>query len=960
MRKIILIACTAAIAMAASWHDTLELALKLEKEGKYREALKPRQELLDMSLSKFDQTHPDISKGYNNLGYLYDRLGWYVKAREYYERALDIAIKVHGIDNVDTAVNYGNVGSACLNLADYDCAFNYYSKALFIRQKTLGDHVKTAISYHNLGMLYDKMGEYDKALEHYKKALFIRIKLLGERDPATANTYNSLGSIYLKLNDYNRALQYHQKALAINEEVSGKQHPTLAINYNNLGATYEKLKEYKKSLKYHEKALILIKNTLGKKHPSIANSYRNIGLVYEHMKDRKRALEHLNKALNLSRKLLGETHPDTAISYNNLGAAYSRLGDNKRALGYFQTAIGLQENVLGAGHPDMAYSYGNVSHAHFELKNYAKSYEYVLKAYQIYKADRDRNFGFLSGEQKRAYIKANGGYIAHMLGTADKMLHGISQTKRDAISSELFGIWINDKGVLLDSENTLSMLKALSKDENLTAHIDRLNALKRDYARLAAFKSKPDEAATNEARIKELNEQIGTIEIGLAKLSVKFNSELGTREIAPADVAKYLKQDELFIDFGYLKERYYVFSIDGSGKVKFNTLNRNESKIIDDGIAVFRSEVEALARDGKQKKLGTKSSRELGKIYALLFERALANRTKDYESLVISPDGVLRLLPFEALLDTRGYLVQSKRLRYTASAKEFVRAHKFNNVVSREPAALFSDPAYDLPADANVSNLAPNSFGTELNLGREALNLAPSTRAGVGIFTSLRGFREEENAIKSALDGINVYHGQSASESNVMQLNSPKILHITTHGFFINDENIINPMLKSGIALTGANSKSKEGVVTALKLSGLNLVGTDLVVLSACETGVVSPRDTYGVAALPKTFIQAGAKNVMMSLWKVDDVSTVRLMREFYEGFKFNESNINSASDTQTKINESTSYSGESKEIEFSGGLKTKTNADTDYHELLRRSKLAMIKDGLHPYYWAGFIISGE
>jgi len=164
---------------------------------------------------------------------------------------------------------------------------------------------------------------------------------------------------------------------------------------------------------------------------------------------------------------------------------------------------------------------------------------------------------------------------------------------------------------------------------------------------------------------------------------------------------------------------------------------------------------------------------------------------------------------------------------------------------------------------------------------------------------------------------------KNATEDNLLTIKSPKVLHIATHGFFINNSEVPNPMLKSGIALSGANyslvKHRSDGVVTALKLMGLNLNGTDLVVLSACETGVVDIDSTDTVSALGKAFIQAGAKDVVMSLWKVDDTQTANLMKMFYQ-------------EQQNK---------------------------NRYKTALREAKLKMIRDGLHPYYWGAFLING-
>ena len=156
-----------------------------------------------------------------------------------------------------------------------------------------------------------------------------------------------------------------------------------------------------------------------------------------------------------------------------------------------------------------------------------------------------------------------------------------------------------------------------------------------------------------------------------------------------------------------------------------------------------------------------------------------------------------------------------------------------------------------------------------------------------------------------------------------MQVRNPKILHIATHGFFINDDTIPNPMLKAGIALSGANRGAQllngAGIVTALKLSGLNLRGTNLVVLSACETGVVDINSTQSVSALGKAFIQAGTKDVIMSLWTVDDNATKDLMSSFYK----------------------------------------EQQSAKNYSKALKKAKLKFIKQNKHPYLWAPFVISG-
>jgi CHAT domain-containing protein len=226
----------------------------------------------------------------------------------------------------------------------------------------------------------------------------------------------------------------------------------------------------------------------------------------------------------------------------------------------------------------------------------------------------------------------------------------------------------------------------------------------------------------------------------------------------------------------------------------------------------------------------------------------------------------------------------------------------------------------------------PNFNSKIASTSKEQITITPNTnRSGIikslfrMHFAPLPGTKAEAEAITRTLKDTNIqeYEKENATESALIEIKGPKVLHIATHGFFINDNTIPNPMLKSGIALAGANVSAikgkSDGIVTALKLSGLDLKGTDLVVLSACETGVVDINATDSVSGLSKAFIQAGAKDIVMSLWSVDDQATKELMSSFYQEMK----------------------------------------ATKNYAEALKAAKLKMIEEGRHPFYWGAFVVSG-
>ena len=879
--------------------------------GDYPKALDFYTKALNIREKVLGKDHPTTAISYNNIGSVYSNMSNYPKALEFFTKALNIKEKVLGKEHPSTALSYNNIGSVYSDMGDYPKALEFYTKALNIREKVLGkDHPDTATSYYVIGGIYKNIGNYPKALEFHTKALNIREKVLGKDHPDTANSYNDIGLVYSNMGNYSKALEFYTKALNIYEKVLGKNHPYTATSYNSIGLVYGGMGDYAKALEFHTKALDIQEKVLGKDHPKTAISYNNIGSVYSNMSNYPKALEFYTKALNIQEKVLGKEHPDTANSYNNIGSVYSDMGDYPKALEFYLKALDIQEKVLGKDHPKTAISYNNIGSVYNKMGDYLKAYSYSKKAYYVLKLNRDKNFEILSNEQKKRFLEANRWYLPHLLTNG----YSYQQTAKDkeALSQEIYEIFINDKGILLDDENTIAMLKNISKDKDLTSKIDSLTSLKRAYAKLVGTMPKPEEAKSYQDKLKALGEDIEKAEIEIAKMSPKFKQELGIKDLKLSDLTSLLKPNELFVDIGYYGKNYYIFSVDKSGEVKFEKLNDKDSDTVNTTIKEFRADIDKIinATDAN-------SSKALKELYNIVITNGIGDRIDKFNSLIISTDGALRLLPFETLMDGNRYLIESKQIRYTPSAKEFIRTHKFNIKDEGKDITMFSDPNYESKSGKSMEMVAdtPN------------VNKAVQTRSikNMGTFKRLRGFKKEEEVLQSSFNGVKLFSRENANEENILAVKSPKILHITTHGYFISDENITNPMLKSGVALSGANigikQQTGEGLVNALKLSGLSLDGTDLVVLSACETGLVDVKDTSSVASLPKTFIQAGSKNVLMSLWSVDDNSTVELMKEFY---------------TDTQGNEK------------------------KFNEVLRNAKIKMIKEGKHPFYWAAFIMSGE
>jgi len=569
-----------------------------------------------------------------------------------------------------------------------------------------------------------------------------------------------------------------------------------------------------------------------------------------------------------------------------------------------------------------------------KIDDLVSSKRYLAKLHQSFPnigaSERKRwKENYNSSEEKISRLtKDIASYITAFLSTSYHYIHQLKKQKNTKeIQTTLqsgANAWLNYKGSIFDSENAIAMLYSSTKDKKLKAKINDLVSSKRYLAKLYQSLPKPEEMQTWKKSIKATEEKISKLTNEISSKASSFKEQQGLKSISYKDITSHLKDNELYIDYAKTGGYYYLFTLDHQENITFMQIDKNSTREIDSLVKKFREDVNTILKDSEitdtELKALTHSSKEkLSKLYELIIKKPLGEVIKDKTSLIISPDGALRLLPFETLFDkvNNQYFIEEKEIRYIPSGKELVRLYKYSKgKVSKDQksAVIFANPNF-------------NSKITSLS--KEEIAITPNTsRSGIikslfrMHFAPLPGTKEEAKAIRATLTqkSISEYQDNNATESTLMKVKEPQILHIATHGFFINDNTIPNPMLKSGIALTGANASAiqgkSDGIVTALKLSGLDLKGTDLVVLSACQTGVVDINATDSVSGLSKAFIQAGAKDIVMSLWSVDDQATKELMTSFYQEVKENK----------------------------------------NYAKALKAAKLKMIQEGRHPFYWGGLL----
>jgi CHAT domain-containing protein len=323
----------------------------------------------------------------------------------------------------------------------------------------------------------------------------------------------------------------------------------------------------------------------------------------------------------------------------------------------------------------------------------------------------------------------------------------------------------------------------------------------------------------------------------------------------------------------------------------------------------------------------------------------------DARHVFISPDGLLNLVPFAALVDEQGrYLVESYSITYLTSGRDLLRMQYVGE--SKQPPLVLGDPLF---GEARGRGDAPSPPGAQPSLSPDAQAI---------FFLRLKGTADEARAVGSILAGARVLTQSQATEQAIKRASSPRVLHVATHGFFLPDQaesagsgaagggprvlaRAGNPLARSGLALAGANvgggAGGEDGILTALEASALDLWGTKLVVLSACETGVGEVKNGDGVYGLRRALVLAGSESQVMSLWKVSDDVTRDLMVAYYGRLRDGEGRTEALRRVQLEM-----LRGKGRVA--AGGRARGIAGDLP-------SKGA---DRSHPYFWAAFIQSGD
>ena len=875
--------------------------------GDYQQALPLYQRALAIREDALGQEHPDTATSLNNLAILYKSMGDYQQALPLYQRALAICQDALGPDHPDTAAGLNNLARLYESMGDYQQALPLYQRALAINEEALGaEHPRTAMSLNNLAALYEAMGDYQQALPLYQRTVAIHEKALSPAHPDTATSLNYLAGLYESMGDYQQALPRYKRALAIREVALGPEHPGTATSLNNLAGLYKPMGDFLQALLLYKRALAIYEKALGPEHPSTATSLNDMATLYVSMGDYQQALPLLQRALAIREEALGPEHRSTATSLNNLAVLYESIGDYQKALPLFQRALAIKEKALGPEHPSKATSLSNLALLRMDLNSPSAALKLAERKAVSTLATTANIFTFASERQRLTYQEQQ--YPYDLFGTLGSGSNLIRQALRY-------------KGLVLDSMVEDLRLAESSDDPATRELVTQMKSVK-DQLNQLVFNTPSNLDA--EARAKraqreaDLKGQLEDLQSRLARQGVEQGNVRRAFTITPEQVQAALPPDSVLVEFlrygHYLgndnwEARYGAVLLPKQGKPVWAPLP-GKAEDLEVQIAAYKALVRrqkmpsrfALATNTQE---GDKIDASLlltelyDKVWAPV-EKALPPGT---ETVVISPDGELNFVSLATLITPQDtFLAEEYNITYVSSGRDLVAE---NEDSPNEAHLLVGNPSFGGEVKGEGRGLALSRALDTRDLTEMNFAQLPHT------LTECQGLEEfyqkRKQKVTTLLD-------DSATEARVRQAQAPQTLHLATHGYFLPEPEanrkfreqarqpgrqeptlpLKDPMFRSGLALTGAqttvNLRAKgenpdmknDGLLTAAEVGLLNLKGTKLVTLSACDTGSGESRAGEGVLGLRRGFVQAGARNLILTLWPVADKETAQLMQEFY------------------------------------------------------------------------------
>lgn len=890
-----------------------KLARIMSYSGNYKVAENLLKNVLDIRLNKLDNENLDVASTYSELANVMYGLGNVSEARKYHEFTLLEAKKVVGDMHPDYMVFLSNAGVFYLEIGEINQALNLFDEALQKGKLAYGDHAyELHYVYSNIGNVYLKSGDFKSAESAFSKSLKILENSVGKEHPDYASTLNSMGVLYYQLGNYKKAEKYYAESLPIYKKVYGKEHPEYATICNNIGSLYMQMggnttnpadqKLYWDQAEvFMKKVLSIDSTTIGLEHPDFAIHLNNLAELARNRNDADKAEEYYLKTIALEEKLYGSDNINAVSTLNNLALLYLGKMDLEKAEEYARKAIEVDSKLFGEDRIIIPKAWSTIAYIEQQKGNYDEAQQWHEKILKKEFEIVEKNFSFLSEEEK-------GQFIEDFTWLRNNYFQFLRESKRsNSNSAELaYAVSVFEKGLLLRSTQEMKRQVANSGNKDLIAKYEHWLGLKQELAKAYV------EPNQDKSMIAQLEERCDGLEKELVSAT---NVKLDRQNFEAKKVQDQLKENQVAIEFIEYQPSFYA----GSQEKFYSAV-----VVPNEGPLHYIELFEASELEKEIGKVGMNNVTYIKSVYGdgevvnrALYEiiwKPMDSILEKGQELFYSPSGMLNKISFAAVfsLEHNDYLSGVFTLNQLNST-DFIPSSTEKELRKNWEVTLFGGAKYSSKETENE------------------------------VWKYLAGTLRETHNIGHLLDEANFKVREqlefNATEENLKACDgnqAPRILHIATHGFFYpdpmelalvtetetDDVNFrggsrgheafvknINPLMRSGLVLSGANNvwnekkdtlefedqmNAEDGVITAFEISALDLSKTELAVLSACETGLGDIKGSEGVYGLQRAFKMAGVKSLIMSLWQVPDKETEEFMTLFYKNL-IKEKNIRSS-----------------------------------------------------------------
>ena len=900
------------------------------------------------------------------------KLRRYAGAVRAYERAIALAPTAFGRDHLYTALLVNNLAMLYQSMVEYAKAEPLFLRSLKIKEARLGkDHLEVAWSLINMAGLYESMGEYAKAEPLYLRSLNIREAKLGKDHVHVAMTLVTLARLYQSILQHGKAERLYHRSLRIFEAKLGKDHVYVAGSLLGLAQMYTVKREYAKAEAFLLRGLAIFKAKLGKDHPSTMIAMDSLAQLYKNMHQYAKAESIILRVLAFQKAKLGKDHPDVGTTLYGLALLYHKWNRRAKAKPLYQQALRIQEAAHGKNSPSlygllecMAWFYDWED----QWGDHEKAWTYSSRAAELLLQAQSRGSSTAIG--RAMYYGQLGDYWGTMSSMAVCM--GLKLGKSfDALK-------------LLERHRARGLRQLLAESRARPA--DAMG--QRDSRRVEAAMAKINALRVSLDRKTKQGHAVGKIREAIRRAEKEYDqcvAELGrkhqqfvatelARGLTSAEIARSPALDEATAAIGWVwsYDRLWGYVVRPTG-VKWVDLSKHAGR--EAGKRLVLRVLSAVRGSGATRP----PAADLNKAYRA-WVAPLEAHLRGIGNLIVIADDWSAHLPLEMLLTKKPpnglavtdwpWLAQKYRISYAPSCTtlDILSRQRKKRGDRKWTAALFAlaDPPFSADQLTRMkakTDLPPGQlFASTTKVDQCTSTLTRLLSSDLkAIPPRLPGTRREVRLIAGVLgEGRStLLVGPQASERGLAETNKAgklkqyRYIHLATHGF----ANDTHPAF-SGLVLARAPAdKDYDGILHMREVFQLKL-DADLVVLSACRTGLGTQLVGEGMLGLSTAFFHAGAQSIVMSLWNVPDAPTALLMHRFYSNLKANKTKPAALREAKKWLRNLTL-----------DDLKKLGRTDPMIGQLTRglgkptttpKGHRVDIKPFAHPHYWAGFILTGD